>query len=259
MLYAVWCAVIVVKGSAACRMAVSRIFRTLPLVFCYVICAFINAALLLALRPFPELYLNTYSISMPFLLAAECAAAAEIYWALTPHYPNFRAAGTALLCALIVVGAGAAWAISFLAEPAKTNTTIVRLWYGALFVQRYASAVIAVVLIGALLLFPRSTSRPMSRLAIHSAWTMTFDALTRLTGTTFVRLYGFDHPSAAAVVPMALGILAGLSWLTLGSYETVPGEQLTPEEELMENQRLGEFYVIRAAIGDAIRGFKGQQ
>jgi len=259
MLYAVWCAAIVVRGCAAFRMAVSRTFGVLPLAFCYVTGTFIYTALLLALHPFPGLYSNVYSVSVPFLLAVECAATAEIYWALTPHYPNFRVAGTVLLCVLIVIGAGAAWAISFLAAPARAGTTIVRLWYAALFVQRFISAINAVVLIGALLLFPRSGRRPMSRFAIHAGWIMTFDAVTRLMAATFVRLYGFEHPSASALVPLALGILAGFAWLTLGTCEAAPGEQITQEEELMETQRLGEFRVISAAINDAIRLFKRQQ
>lgn len=258
MLYAVWCAAIVVKGAAACRMAVGRVFRILPLVGCYVTFTFLCLALLLALRPFPEVYLDAYSAIVPFQLALECAATAEIYWALTLHYPNFRAAGTVLLCALIVVGAGAAWAISFLAAPVKAGTTIVWLWYTALFVQRYVSAITGVVLISTLLLFPRSGRRPMSRFAIQAAWIMTFDAVTRLTEVTFIRLYGFEHPSGSALVTLALGTLAGFGWLTLGSYEAVPGEQVTPAEELMETQRLGEFHVVRAAIDDAIRAFKRQ-
>jgi hypothetical protein len=195
---------------------------------------------------------------VPFQLAIECAATAEIYWALTPHYPNFRVAGTVLLCGLIVIGAGAGWVISLLAAPVKAGTTIVWLWYAALFVQRYASAITAVVLISTLLLFPRSGRHPMSRFAIQAAWVMTLDAAVRLTAATFVRLYGFEYPSASALLPLALATLAGFGWLSLGSYDSVPGEQLTPEEELMETQRLGEFHVIRAAIDDAIRAFKRQ-
>jgi hypothetical protein len=257
MLYALWCAAIVVKGGAACRMAVNGIARVLPLGWCYVGCTFVFVTLLLAFSPFPSLYLATYSISVPFLLAAECAAAASIFWALTRNFQNFRMIGTAILCTLTVVGTGAAWAISFLTPPVHAGTTIVWLWYSALVVQRYISMITAVVLLSVLLLLPRSPGHSMPRFAIHAAWIMIFDALMRLTAIMLVRLYGFSHPWTSAFVPLIQGILTGFAWLTLRNYEEKPIGMVTPEETKAQNGRLAfERNSIRVMMADTIGVFR---
>jgi hypothetical protein len=153
---------------------------------------------------------------------------------------------------LTVVGAGAAWAISFLGPPVHASTTVVWLWSGAQAAQRYVSTITVVVLLSALFFAPRSPGRSMPRVAIHGAWSMVFDALMRLTGAMFERLYGYGHPFAAAVVHLVSGALAGLGWLTLGNYEeTTIG--MGPEETVPQNEPLAfERNSIRAAIDGAI-------
>lgn len=256
MLYALWCAAIFIRGAAACRMAVNRTIRILPFVWCYVACTFVFVTLSLAFSPFPTVYLAAYSFSVPFLLALECAATASMFWALTRSLRNVRMIGTALLCILTVGGAGAAWAISFLGRPVHASTTIVWLWYAAQVLQRYVSTITVVVLLCALFFAPRSPGQSMPRVAIHAAWSMIFDALMRLTGATFERIYGYSHPLAAALVQLVSGALAGLGWLTLGNYEETKID-LGPEETVPQNGPLAfERNSIRAALDDAIGIFQ---
>jgi hypothetical protein len=256
MLYALWCAAIFVKGAAACRMAVNRTIRILPFVWCYVACTFVYLTLLLAFSPFPSVYLAAYSFGVPFLLALEFAATASMFWALTRTLHNVRMIGTAILCILTVVGAGAAWAISFLGPPVHASTTVVWLWSAAQAAQRYVSTITVVVLLSALFFAPRSPGQSMPRVAIHAAWSMIFDALMRLTGAMFERLFGYSHPFAAALVQLASGALAGLGWLTLGNYEETK-ISLEPEETVFQNGHLAfERNSIRAAIDEAIGIFQ---
>jgi hypothetical protein len=257
MLYALWCAAIVIKGAAACRMVVTGMIRILPLVCCYVACSFAQLTILLAISPFSSAYLAVYTYSMPFLLAAECAAAASIFWALTWSFSNFRMIGTTILCVLTVAGTGAAWSISFIAPPAHSDKTIAWLWSAALLVMRYVSATTAVVLLSALFLLPRTRGNPIPRIAIHASWIMIFDALMRLAAALYVRSYGFSHPMASAVVPLALGTLAGLGWLTLRKYGETSTAAQAPEDPVAPDGRLTfERESIRGALGDAVSMFQ---
>jgi hypothetical protein len=252
MLEVLWCAAIVIKGAAACRMAVNGVIKTLPLVWVYVTCTFAYVAVLLAVSSFPSLYLETYSVSVPFLLAVECTATASIFWRLTGAARRLRIAGTATLCILTVAGAAAAWAISFLGKPVHAGTTVVWLWYAALVVQRYVSTITASFLLGVLLLLPRSPGR-LPRVAIHAAWIMIFDALMRLSAAMFARLYGYSRPWMAALVPLVSAALAGLAWLTLRNYEEPSSGPSAPEESAPQEGRLAfERDSIRGALEDAM-------
>jgi hypothetical protein len=241
-------------------MAVNGTIRILPLVWCYVAGTFAYVAILLAFSSFPSLYLAAYSIGVPFLLAVECAATASIFWALTRGYPNFRMAGTIVLCILTVAGAGAAWVISFLAAPVQVGTTMLWLWYAALVVQRYVSTITAVVLLSVLFLLPRSLGHAMPRFAIHAAWIMIFDAVVRLIAAMFVRLYGFTYPWTSALVPLASAVLAGFGWLTLTNHEEIAIGLAAPEEARAQNGRLAfELNSLRAAMDDAMGLFKRER
>jgi hypothetical protein len=256
MLYALWCAAIVVKGAAACRMVVTGIARLLPLVCCYVICMALDLTVLLALYSFPRLYMIVYSAGLPFLFATECAAAASIFWALTGSYKNFRVAGTVILCALTAAGSAAAWAISFLTSPVRAESNFHWLWFVAFALQRYTAIITAIVLLGILLLHPRSSEISVPRFAVHAAWVMIVDAFLRFLSSLFMRLYAYPRPMLSACLTLTSGILAGFAWLTLRTYDQVTSNERRSDEPLAPSGRLVfEAQSVRSAVQDFARLF----
>jgi hypothetical protein len=257
MLYALWCAAIVFKGAAACRMAVNGIIRVLPLVFAYVFCTFLYLTLLLASTPFPRIYLTVYAVSVPLLLTVECSATASIFWTLTSNFVRLRMFGTGFLCVLTVAGAAAAWAISFLSPPVHINTSAAWFWSACLVAQRYVSATTVAFLAGVLFLHPRSRDISLPRFAIHAAWIMIFDATMRLISTTFMRLYTFKYPLISAFVPLTTAALTGLAWLTLRTYSELAVGNATPLEAMAQSGPLAfERHSIRSIMDQTIGMFR---
>ena len=61
LFYAVWCAGILLKGAAACRMAWNGLATKLPLLWIFLALCVARSIALLLLRTHPAAYLNTYS------------------------------------------------------------------------------------------------------------------------------------------------------------------------------------------------------
>jgi hypothetical protein len=96
----------------------------------------------------------------------------------------------------------------------------------------------------------------MPRFAIHASWIMIFDSVLRLTSAMFVRVYGFQYTCASALVPIGTAAISGFAWLTLRTYDEPPIVELTAQEAMVENRRMGELHAIRCAVLEAIRAFR---
>jgi hypothetical protein len=252
VLYAVWCAGIVLKGVAAYRMVRNGLAKTLFPVWTYLMFGVIYLSVLIALRPYWTAYLRFYTAGIPFVLLAKCAATVCLFWALAANYRSLRAICVLFFGLFTAVGVIAAWVTSFL--PSVAHIVAPWLWNAALSVERYGSAVIAGTLLSTLLLLPRAPRIPIPRCATRAAQVMIFDAVTVMISAWFAQSYAYTHPLATALLSTLFGIVTGAAWLSVRPFEELPVDLPTPAELEQVRRRLGLELHLRAARDQILGG-----
>jgi hypothetical protein len=215
LIYVMWCAGVAAKAMAAYRMASKGLVRTLPLLWCYLVFSVIYSLALMVFRSRPAVYLQFYSAGLPMTLLVKCSAVSSIFWALTGNYPNFRAAGSALLGACSAIGVIAVWMVAFLAEPVHAASWVQWLWNAAILTKRYTAIALLAILLSIRLFLPKAPRVAIPRSAKQAASLMAFDAAVDLAAVWIARLYAFRSPNAAALILTSGGLVVGLAWLTL--------------------------------------------
>lgn len=211
ILLGVWYAGVLAKGFAAYRTARNGVPRLLPAPWVYLAVSFLYAGALAASRFSYPTYLTVYSAGLPVILILQLIATSGIFWLLAVNFPNFRAAGSIALAVLGAIGIGAAWATSYFSG----SRSLPWMWNAIIFAQHYASMIVVVVLLSALLLLPRLPYIPIPQSAIRAAWFMVIDAGLTFCVAWLADQYNYGFPKAMAIVTALRGILVSLLWMTL--------------------------------------------
>lgn len=206
-MFALWYPGMAVKSIAVYRMWRLGLVQRFPTVFIYIVVSVLRSVLLASIfgRATSEL---AYAYTTPLMLLLEGFAVVGVFWAVTEKYPSFRSFGTVLLLGSAAIGAVAAWSTRFLAVPAGWEG----LWKAALLVQRYGTAVMAMVLASTRLLLPRVRNIPIRPSATRAADILTLDAILGLASAALVIADGGRMVPLKELAPVVKGMSIGSLW-----------------------------------------------